>query len=203
MYWKSCPPYKQKKKKNVFLKFPENATRILSGTTARDDYRTPAQFLVQVAAMCATMPPPKLRASSGFAFDTVNLTCLWKVLKKLGIPDNKFNIIISFHDSIKASVMSEGEWCNSFPVTNGTKQGCSMAPVLFALYFSVMLHFAFGVRFDFRTSGGFFNHQRFKAKTLTRPSIIRDLLFADDAALVATSVRPRSTEAHRPLFPCF
>ena len=69
-----------------------------------------------------------------------------------------------------------------------------MAPVLLALYFSVMLHFAFGdlnkgVRFEFRTSRGLFNHQRFKAKTLTRPSIIRDLLFADDAALVATSVQ--------------
>ena len=31
----------------------------------RDDYRPPAQFLVHVAAMCAAVPPPKLRASSG------------------------------------------------------------------------------------------------------------------------------------------
>ena len=95
---------------------------------------------------------------------------------------------------MKAYVMSDGEWFNSFPITHGTKQGCMMAPVLFTLHFSVMLHFAFGdldkgVQFEFRTSGGLFNHQRFKAKTLTRPSIIRDLLFADDAALVATSVQ--------------
>ena len=34
---------------------------------------------------------------------------------------------------------------------------------------------------------GLFNHQR-KAKTRTTPSIIRDLLFAVDAALVATSI---------------
>ena len=68
-----------------------------------------------------------------------------------------------------------------------------MAPVLFALLFSVMLKHAFadvdtGVKFQFRTSGGIFNHQRFKAKTLLRRTIIRDLLFADDAALVATSL---------------
>ena len=71
------------------------------------------------------------------AFDTVNRTCLWKVLKKLDIPDNMFNIIISFYDGMKASVMSDGEWSNSFPVTNGTKQGYLMAPALFALYFSI------------------------------------------------------------------
>lgn len=126
------------------------------------------------------------------AFDTVNRAALWKVLKQLGIPDNMLNIIISFHDGMKASVVSNGESSEPFNVTNGTKQGCVMAPVLFALFFSVMLKYAFadidsGVMFKFRTSGGLFNQQRFKAKTLLRQAIIRDLLFADDAALCATS----------------
>ncbi len=67
-----------------------------------------------------------------------------------------------------------------------------MAPVLFALFFSVMLKYAFAdvessVKFQFRTSGGLFNLQRFKAKTRLRTSIIRDVLFADDSVLVATS----------------
>ena len=56
-----------------------------------------------------------------------------------------------------------------------------------------MLKYAFGdidtdVKFQFRTSGGLFNRPRFKSKTRLRTSIIRDLLFADDAALVATSL---------------
>ena len=126
------------------------------------------------------------------AFDTVNRDALWKVLKKLGIPDNLLNVIISFHDGMRASVVSNGESSDPFNVTNGTKQGCVMAPVLFALFFSVMLKYAFadvdsGVELKFRTSGGLFNQQRFKAKTLLRQAIIRDLLFADDAALCATS----------------
>ena len=126
------------------------------------------------------------------AFDTVNRTALWRVLQKLGIPENMLRVIVSFHEGMKANVVSNGELSDSFGVTNGTKQGCVMAPVLFALYFSVMLKYAFagtedGIRIQFRTSGGLFNHRRFNARTLTRTCIIRDLLFADDAALVATS----------------
>ena len=126
------------------------------------------------------------------AFDTVNRDALWKVLKKLGIPDNMLNVIISFHDGMRASVVSNGESSDPFNVANVTKQGCVMAPVLFALFFSVMLKYAFadvdnGVELKFRTSGGLFNQQLFKAKTLLRQAIIRDPLFADDAALCATS----------------
>ena len=127
------------------------------------------------------------------AFDAVNREALWQVLKKLGIPENMLNVIISFHQGIKANVVSDGMTSEPFNVTNGTKQGCVMAPVLFALFFSVMLEYAFadidsGVKFQFRTTGGLFNHQRFKAKSRLRARIIRDLLFADDAALVDTSV---------------
>ena len=127
------------------------------------------------------------------AFDTVNRDALWKVLKKLGIPDNMLNIIISFHQGMKASVLSDGQSSDPFDVTNGTKQGCVMAPVLFALYFSLMLKYAYGdlekgVKFEFRTTGGLHNQQRLNAKTKTRIAMILDLLFADDAALVATSL---------------
>ena len=126
------------------------------------------------------------------AFDTVNREALWQVLKKLGIPENMLNVIISFHQGMKANVVSDGMTSEPFNVTNGTKQGCVMGPVLFALFFSVMLEYAFadidsGVKFQFRTTGGLFNHQRFKAKSRLRARIIWDLLFADDAALVATS----------------
>ena len=104
------------------------------------------------------------------AFDTVNRPALWKVLRKLGIPENMLSVISSFHNGMKASVHAGGESSTSFNVSNGTKQGCVMAPVLFALFFSVMLSHAFedcdkGIEIRFRSSGGLFNQQRFKART--------------------------------------
>ena len=52
------------------------------------------------------------------AFDTVNRAALWKVLKKLGIPDSMLKVIISFHEGMRASVMS-----------NGGPQTLSMSPM--------------------------------------------------------------------------
>ena len=99
-------------------------------------------------------------------------------------------VIVSFHDGMMASVCSGGESSEAFPVSNGTKQGCVLAPVLFALFFSVMLEYAFsdfdkGVSFQFRKSGGLLNltGQSFRAQTKTRVELLRDLLFACCAGL--------------------
>lgn len=127
------------------------------------------------------------------AFDTVSRDALWVVLGKLGVPEKMLNVIISLHQGMMASVRSGGETSDTFRVSNGTKQGCVLAPLLFALYFSVMIETAFkgveeGVQLVYRTSGGLFNQQRFKAKTKTLVQTVRDLLFADDCALVAHSL---------------
>lgn len=127
------------------------------------------------------------------AFDTVNREALWKVLQKLGLPDIMIQVIISLHFGMKGSVRVGGEISETFNVTNGTKQGCVMAPVLFALFFSVMLETAFedcsdGIDIEFRTSGGLFKQKRLNSKTKITRRLIRELLFADDCALVAKSL---------------
>ena len=127
------------------------------------------------------------------AFYTINRDTLWKVLAKLGIPNDMLNVICSFHEGMQASVYAASQNSDTFSVTSGTKQGCVLAPVLFALFFLVMLDYAFsdmdlGVKVQFRTNGGLFNNQRLKAKTKTRSQLLRDLLFADDAALCTHSL---------------
>ena len=67
-----------------------------------------------------------------------------------------------------------------------------MAPLLFSIVFSAMLHDAFkdcdkGVMIRFRSDGGFFNLKRLQGKTKTSSLLIRDLLYADDCALIAHS----------------
>ena len=72
------------------------------------------------------------------------------------------------------------------------KQGCVLAPTLFGIFFAVILHHVFNettgdifirTRFD----GQFFNLARLRSKTKTTEVLISELLFADDAAIVAHS----------------
>ena len=139
------------------------------------------------------------------AFDTVDRHGLWAILEKAGCPKLFVNLISSFHDGMKATVREGSEKSPAFGVTSGTKQGCVLAPTLFSIFFSLMLHVAFkdatdGVeiksRFDVdlcRTGSSHFNAIS-KVKIFT----IRDLLFADDCALAALS-----QEALQRLCDCF
>lgn len=90
---------------------------------------------------------------------------------------------------MQASVQDGGEMSEAFTVSTGTKQWCVLAPTLFSLFFSAMLYVAFkglnlGIPIEYRTDAGVFNLGRFRAKTKTKKATIRELLFADDCALV-------------------
>ena len=68
-----------------------------------------------------------------------------------------------------------------------------MAPLLFTLVFSTMLNDAFhdndlGALIRFRTDGNVFNLRRLKSRTRTSKLLIKDLLFADDCALLAHTI---------------
>ena len=55
------------------------------------------------------------------------------------------------------------------------RRGCVLAPTLFVIFFSLLLNFAFQ----------HFNLYRLKAKTKVRTVLLREMLFADDAALTS------------------
>ena len=90
------------------------------------------------------------------------------------------------------SGMDNEEESAPFPVTNGVKQGCVLAPTLFSMVFSAMLTDAFqscneGILLRYRTDGGIFNLRRLRAVTKVKEVMIRDFLFADDCALNAST----------------
>jgi endonuclease/exonuclease/phosphatase family metal-dependent hydrolase len=126
------------------------------------------------------------------AFDSVDRYGLWRILAKLGCPRKVVKLIEAFHDGMEAKVVSHGSESSSFPVSNGVKQGCVLAPTLFSILFTCMLNDAFkdlqsGIRIQFRTSGGIFNLRRLQAKSKVSATLVRELLFADDCAVCAHS----------------
>ena len=127
------------------------------------------------------------------AFDTISRYGLWQILRKISCPDLFVYIIRSFHVGMVARVQDQGQTSEPLSVTNGTTQGCVMAPLLFTLVFSAMLNDAFhdndlGALIRFRTDGNVFNLRRLNSKTRTSKVLIRDLLFANDCALLAHTV---------------
>ena len=124
------------------------------------------------------------------AFDTVSRPGLWSILHKLGCPPKFVNMVRSFHDGMMARVIENGDVSEPFPVTNGVKQGCVLAPTLFSLLFAEMLAAALaqtsaGIGIRYRTDGRFFDLRRLKANTKVHEALVRDFLFADDCALAA------------------
>ena len=119
------------------------------------------------------------------AFDTVNREGLWTILQRLGCPERLISSIRSFHEGMLTRVYECGELSDPFPVTNGAKQGCVLAPILFSILFSyILLDTAFkdkdkGVFIQFRTDGGL------QTRTKTLRMVIRDQLYTDDCSLVA------------------
>ena len=125
------------------------------------------------------------------AFDSVSRLGLWKLLQRVGCPEKLVNIIRSFHDGMLAKVVGNGGESDPFEVTNGTKQGCVLAPTLFGIVIAAMITDALddpqlrGIDVTFRTDGGVFNLARLRAKGKLSRALIKELMFADDCALVA------------------
>ena len=89
-----------------------------------------------------------------------------------------------------STVQFDGDVSAEFGVKSGVKQGCILALTLFGIFFALLLIHAFkrstnGVYLHSRSDSYLFSISRLHTKTKTRTVTIRDLLFADDVAMVS------------------
>ena len=68
------------------------------------------------------------------AFDSVDRAGLWQILLKIGCPQKFVNIIRSFYEGMMGKVIDDGEISATFSITNETKQGCVLAPLLLCMF---------------------------------------------------------------------
>ncbi len=126
------------------------------------------------------------------AYDSVPREALWIALQKLGVPEGMVNIIASFHNGMKAKIRLDGMMLEEFKVSNGLRQGCCMAPVLFNLFSCLMVE-RWLVRLEDVEGVGVDLHFKYDEKLFRRYTrnaqvrMLTECLFADDGALLATS----------------
>ena len=137
------------------------------------------------------------------AFDLVSRGGLFNILPKIGGPPKLQSMIESFHTDTKGTVEFSGSSSEPFEIRGGVKQGCVLAPTLFGIFIGMLLKHAFdttteGIYLRTRSDGRLFNLGRLKAKTKVRKVLIRDMQFADDAAVVT-----HTQEELQSLMDCF
>ena len=167
---------------------PESQSGFRPGRGTADMIFSARQLQEKCLEQC--MPLYQVFVDLTKAFDTVNREALWVVLGKCGCPPEFVDKFKQLHRSMKAQVNFDGQLSEKFSVDNGVKQGDIPAPTLFSIYLSALLWYAFhdcdkGVHIRFRTSGKVFNLRRMNAKTMVSETLVRELLYADDADLAA------------------
>jgi len=125
------------------------------------------------------------------AYDSVPRAALWQVLEKYGVPPTLLSVVRSFHEGMRASVRVKGHISDSFGVRNGVRQGCTIAPVLFNLYFCAVFEdwrqqcSLAGVSFRYSHGRKLVGDRT--AKSHLQTSCVTESKFADDAALYAST----------------
>ena len=135
----------------------------------------------------------------------VNKEWLFATLLKIGCPQSLFNIVKSFQAKTEETVKYDGNVSESLTIKSGLKQVCVLAPIIFGIFFSMLLKRAFcsstvGVELHTRSDGRLFNHACLKTKSKVKRITVRDLLFAYWWCCNRSSLCSRSADTNETVF---
>ena len=71
-------------------------------------------------------------------FDKIQHPFMIKTLQKMGIGGTYLNIVKAIYDKPTANIILNGEKLKAFPLRSGTRQGCSLLPLLFNIVLEVL-----------------------------------------------------------------
>ena len=72
------------------------------------------------------------------AFDKVRHPFLIKTLSKVGIKGAFLNIIKAIYETPTTNIILNGQKVRAFPLRSGTRQGCSLSPLLFDIVLEIL-----------------------------------------------------------------
>ena len=82
----------------------------------------------------------------------------------MAVPPKFLQMVIQLHENQRGQIRLNGNLSEPFPISNGVKQGCVLAPTLVSIFFSMMLKQATvdldvdeGVYIRYRLDGSLFN----------------------------------------------
>lgn len=106
-------------------------TGFMPGRLASDNIRR-LLHVIHEARDCPT-PAAVLSLDAEKAFDRLEWDYLWSVLEVFGLGTNFINMIKVLYRNPTASVITNGLHSSPFNLGRGTRQGCPLSPMLFAL----------------------------------------------------------------------
>ena len=123
-------------------------------------------------------------------FDLVSRKGLFTLLQRVGCPPKLLRMITSFHKDMQGTVQYDSSTSDPFSIKSEVKQGCVLTPTLFGIFFFLLLSYALsqsedGVYLHTRSDGNLFNLAHLREKIKFWKVLIREMLFADNAALNA------------------
>ena len=72
------------------------------------------------------------------AFDKIKHPCMMKTLQKMGMEGTYLNTVKAIYDKPTANITLNGERLKAFPLRSGTRQRCSLLPLLTSIVLEIL-----------------------------------------------------------------